>query len=139
MRKYIRPIRLICAVVFSILFLLSCAHTSPLSIERDEGRKMYYEYSSEKVMDASIAVLKEHKWTTTEINKSENIIKVKRSSRFAKTKIRLQLIYKTEGSGTWLEIKKKIPPQFLPGKKNKYKMEINSLFHDINIELDRSR
>jgi len=129
--------RFICVSFFSILFLLSCAHATPLDIERDEGRKMYYEYSKEKVMDASLTILKEHKWAITEINKSEFFVKAKRSSRLARTKIRLQLIYKTEGSGTWLEIKKNIPPQFLPGGTSKYKMEINSLFHDINIEIDR--
>lgn len=137
MRISIRSIRYICTVFFSIIFLLSCAHNSPLSIDWDDGRKMYFEYSKDKVIDASITVLKEHNWTVTEINKTENFIKVKKSSRLARSKIRLQLIYKAEGSGTWLEIKKKIPPQYLPGNTNKYKMEINDLFHHINIELDR--
>jgi len=138
MRRSISSIRSICAVFFSIIFLLSCAHNSPLSIDWDDGRKMYFEYSKDKVIDASITVLNEHNWTITEVNKTESFVKVKKSSRLARAKIRLQLNCKTEGSGTWLEIKKKIPPQYLPGNTNKYKMEINSLFHDINIELDRS-
>lgn len=124
--------------IFTILFLSSCAVNSLIDTEGEEGRKMYYEYSKDKVWDASVTVLKEQKWTVTEMNRSEDLVKARTSSKIAGAKIRLQFIFKSEGSGTWLEIKKKIPPQFTPGTTNKYKFDLNDLFHDINIELDRN-
>jgi hypothetical protein len=123
--------------LFIILFLSSCAVNSLIDTDGKEGRKMYYEYSKDKVWDAAVMVLKDQEWTVTEMNRSENLVKAKTSSKIAGAKIRLQLIFKSEGSGTWLEIKKKIPPQFTPGSTNKYKFDINDLFHEINIQLDR--
>ena len=108
-----------------------------MSIDSKKGRRMYYEYPKENVWDASIAVLKERKWTITEMNKPEDLIKAKMSSKIAGAKIRVLLTFRTEGSGTWLEIKEKIPPQFTPGATYRYQFDINELFHEINIELDR--
>ncbi|MBN1571705.1 MAG: hypothetical protein JW984_00740 [Deltaproteobacteria bacterium] len=123
--------------LFLAFFLFSCAHSSSLSIDRKEGRRMYYEYPKDSVWDASVVVLKERKWKITEMNRPENLIKAKMSSKIAGVNVRLLLTFKAEGSGTWLEIKEKIPPQFTPGTTYRYKFDINELFHEINIELDR--
>lgn len=125
------------SIFLIILFLSSCAVNSIVDIDGKDGRKMYYEYPKDRVWDAAVTVLKDQKWTVNEMNKSENIVKARTSSKIAGVKIRLHLIFKTEGSGTWLEIKKKIPPQFTPGSTNRYRFDLNDLFHDINIQLDR--
>jgi hypothetical protein len=125
------------SIVISLFVITSCAHNIP-NIDRIEGRSMYYEYPKETVMEASITVLTERDWSITEINSIEDYIKAKTKSKLPGIKVRIELHYRSEGTGTWMEIKKHVPYQVLPTVSSRYKFDISDLFHQINIELDRN-
>ena len=132
MKKLLLPLLLL-----SIIILTSCPKHIP-NIDRGEGPSSYYAYPKEAVIEASISVLSERDWSITEINKQEDYIKARTKGRLPGVKVRIELHYRSEGTGTWMEIVKHIPYQVLPTVSNRYRFDINDLFHQVRVELDRN-
>jgi hypothetical protein len=122
-------------ILFLSVMLLSCAHGRT---ETHNARTMYYGNTLDAVFAASEAVLAEQGYDIIESNRHDRLIKAIRATKIPGARVTVILTLREEGSGTWLEIEKKVPPQFVPGSTAGYRMDIDDLFHLIEMELDRN-
>ncbi len=99
---------------------------------------MFYAYPLEDVLSASRTVLIEQEFEIGEINRTENFIKASRAARVPGKRIIVIFNFRAEGNGTWLEVIKKVPPQFIPGATAGYRMDISDLFRYVDSELERN-
>ncbi len=112
--------------VLCLMFLVACASFG--SVEKRGIATMFYAYPLEDVLSASKTVLIEHEFEIGEINRTENFIEASRAARVPGMRIIVIFNFRAEGNGTWLEIVKKVPPQFIPGSTAGYRMDISDLF-----------
>ncbi len=99
---------------------------------------MYYSYPFKDVFAATQTVLKEQGYDTIEINPSEKMIKALRGSDIPGLSSSVTFSFREEGTGTWVNIIRKVPPQFVPGSTDHYRMDIDELYHYVEMELDRN-
>ena len=123
------------AILFFSVILLSCAHPRT---EGRNAREMYYAYPLDAVFAASQAVLKEQEFDVTELNRADKLIKAIKAATIPGMRLTVTFTFRDEGSGTWLTIEKKVPPQFVPGSTAGYRMDLDDLFHYVEMELDRN-
>jgi hypothetical protein len=127
--------RTIPALVTLLILLGACAHGPA---EKRGTATMFYSYPLEDVISASKAVLAEQEYRITEINRTENFIKAVKGARLPGRPITVIFNFRSEGKGTWLEIEKRVPPQFIPGSTAGYRMDIDDLFMYVESELNRN-
>jgi hypothetical protein len=121
--------------VMFLILLGACAHGSA---EKRGVATMFYSNPLEDVFSASKTVLTEQEFTIIEINRTENFIKAAKAARVPGMRINVTFKFRTEGNGTWIEIDKKVPPQFIPGSTAGYRMDLSDLFRYVDLELERN-
>jgi len=119
--------------VLCLMLLAACAHGP-----KRGAAIMFYSYPLESVFSASKTVLTEQEFQIEEINRAEKFIRAVKSARVPGLRINVTFKFRTEGNGTWLEIVKKVPPQFIPGSTAGYRMDLTDLFRYVDSELERN-
>jgi hypothetical protein len=127
--------RTIPALVTLLILLGACAHGPA---EKRGTAMMFYSYPLEDVISASKAVLAEQEYRITEINRTENYIKAVKGARMPGIPITITFKFRAEGSGTWLELYKQVPPQLIPGSTAGYRMDVDDLLMYVESELNRN-
>ncbi len=120
-----------------LIFLGACAHGHG-SAGTHIMATMYYAYPLDSLFSASKTVLMEQGFDITEINRAGKLIKAKKSGQLPLKRIIVTFTFREEGNGTWLEIDKDVPPQFIPGSTAGYRMDLDDLFRYVDSELERN-
>jgi hypothetical protein len=123
--------------LFPVLAVLTigCIHGG--SFRGGDERTMYYAYPVKDVFAAAQVVLKEQDYRLVEINPTEKVIKAVKDSTILGP-ISVLLTFREEGSGTWIDLSKKVPPKFIPGSTANSRMDVDDLFRYVDMELERN-
>jgi len=121
--------------IAGLIVLASCIHGPA---EKRGMSTMFYAYPLKDVVAASKTVLFEQNYEITEINVTEKFIKAIKGTRIPGQRITVILNFREEGNSTWVELDKDVPPQFIPGSTDGYRMDVDDLFRYIELELDRN-